>query len=125
MAHLRHFERDIVEEDQSDLVALEARSSALLAAQIVDYALGVVEVLLGLRFVLKLFTANPTSGFVSFVYSLTDPLMAPFRTVFHQTVEQGAVFEWSVLVAMAVYALGAWAIIRLIEISTATTIDDS
>ncbi len=85
-------------------------------AQVVDYVLGVVEVALALRFVLELFGANPASWFVSAVYGLTAPLMAPFRAIFHTTVSQGATFEWSVLVAMVVYALVALAIIRLAEV---------
>lgn len=87
-------------------------------AQVVDYVLGVVEVALALRFVLELFGANTANWFVNAVYGLTGVLMAPFNAVFRNTVSQGATFEWSVLVAMLVYALLALAIIRLIEVVT-------
>ena len=40
--------------------------------QIVWYLLGLIEALLGLRFVLKLLGANPFSEFVSFIYNISQ-----------------------------------------------------
>ncbi len=115
MAHVRRMEREVVVDRGGAQVI---RTESDIAARIVDYVLGVVEVALGLRFLLKLFGANPNSGFASFVYDTTAPLTAPFRAVFGTSVEQGAVFEWSTLLAMAVYALIAWGVIRLVDMAT-------
>lgn len=124
MAGVRQIERDtVVVQEPEQTETIDVRSDALVASQVVDYILGVVEIVLGLRFLFKLFGANPEAGFASFIYTVTDPLMAPFRGLFRSTSEQGAVFEWSVLIAMAVYALVAWAIIRLIEISATRSIE--
>ncbi len=82
-------------------------------AQIVWYLLGILETLLAFRLILKLLAANPTAGFSSFLYALTQPLVSPFMSVFGITVVEGAVFEWSTLLAMLVYYLIGWAIIRL------------
>lgn len=81
--------------------------------QIVWYVLGVIEVLLSFRFVLKLLGANPEAGFTDFIYSVTYIFAAPFLNVFNATRVEGSVFEWTTLLAIAVYALIAWAIIKL------------
>jgi uncharacterized protein YggT (Ycf19 family) len=109
--------RTVTEQQEVDTVA-GTDQAATRAVLVVNYLLGIVEILLGLRFLLRLFGANPSAGFTDFVYTITNPLMAPFNAVFRVTVEDQAVFDWSVLVAMLVYALIAWGIVRLIEISS-------
>jgi len=46
--------------------------------QIIWYVLGFVEVMLALRFALKLLGSNPEAGFIGFVYGATTFLVAPF-----------------------------------------------
>ena len=82
--------------------------------QIVRYLFGLLEVLLAFRFILKLAGANPAAGFTSFIYSVTYPFATPFIAVFRITVVEGKVFEWTTLLAMVVYALIEWGIIRLL-----------
>lgn len=81
--------------------------------QIVWYILGILEVILAFRFVLKLFGANSTAGFTSFIYGITYPFAAPFLSVFKITDVNGSIFEWTTLLAMLVYWLIAWGIIKL------------
>ena len=81
--------------------------------QIVWYILGLLEVILAFRFVLKLFGANPSAGFTSFIYGITYPFAAPFLSVFKITDVNGSVFEWTTLLAMLVYWLIAWGIVKL------------
>ena len=89
-------------------------SPALLFKRIVTVALGVVVAILGLRFVLELLGANPDAGFTHFIYNLSRPFMAPFTAVLGTAHVNGSgVFEWSVLLAVVVYALIAWGIIAL------------
>ena len=85
--------------------------------QIVWYLLGLLEALLAFRFFLKLLGANPGAGFVSFIYTLTKSFVSPFSSAFNRTQIAGATFEWTTLLAMLVYWLVAWAIIRLFLIS--------
>jgi hypothetical protein len=66
-----------------------------------------------LRFVLKLLQANPLAGFTSFIYGLTSIFTAPFEAVFRNARIEGSVFEWTTLLAMFIYWLAAWALIRL------------
>lgn len=90
----------------------------LTAKRVIYYVLGLLEILLAFRFVFKLLGANPGSGFVSFIYSITQIVLAPFTAIFRPAVTQGietkAVLEPSTLIAMVVYALIAWGIVKLI-----------
>jgi hypothetical protein len=85
--------------------------------QVVWYILGIIEVLLGFRFLLKLLAANPDAGFSNFIYSVTYPFAAPFLNVFRIPKVEGSVLEWTTLLAMLVYWLIAWAIIKLFIMS--------
>jgi len=95
------------------------------AGNVVWYIVGFIEVLLSLRFVLKLLGANPSSGFVDLIYSITDVLTAPFDNIFGVTRPgQGdvvsSVFEPSILVAALVYLLIGWGIVKLINLNRPT-----
>jgi membrane-bound ClpP family serine protease len=84
--------------------------------QIVWYILGIIEVLLIFRFVLKLLGANAVAGFTSFIYGVTYIFAAPFLKVFRITQVAGSVFEWTTILAMLVYWVVAFAIIKLLLI---------
>lgn len=65
-------------------------------------------VLLFLGFLLLLFGAEPTAGFVQWVYRSTERAMAPFRGIFEPITTSGdAVLDVSVLFAIIVYAFVA------------------
>ncbi len=85
--------------------------------QIVWYILGLIEVLLAFRFGLRLFAANTSAGFTSFIYTLSYPFFAPFLNVFSTTKVEGNVFEWTTLLAMFVFWLIAWGIVKLFFMS--------
>lgn len=82
--------------------------------QIVWYILGLIEILLAFRFVLKLLGANAAAGFTSFIYGVTYIFSAPFLSVFRITKVAGSVFEWTTLLAMFVYWVIAFGIIKLL-----------
>ncbi len=82
--------------------------------QMVWYILGIIEVLLLIRFALKFLGANAAAGFTSFIYGATYPFAAPFMGVFKTSrIVEGSIFEWTTLLAMLVYWLLATAIIKL------------
>ncbi|MBX4186977.1 MAG: YggT family protein [Candidatus Doudnabacteria bacterium] len=85
--------------------------------QIVWYILGIIEVLLGFRFILRLIAANPAAGFTHFINTVTQPLVQPFANIVRVARVTGStatgVVDWNVIIAMAVYWLLAWAIVRL------------
>ncbi|HWQ41779.1 MAG TPA: YggT family protein [Desulfosporosinus sp.] len=91
------------------------------ARKIVYYILGVLEVLFAFRLVFKLLGANPESPFVSFIYSVSQAFLSPFSGIFRSAVTKGietqSVLEPTTIIAMIVYAVVAWGIVKLIEIS--------
>lgn len=85
--------------------------------QVVWYILGLLETLLAFRLVLKLFAANPTAGFSKFIYNVSYPFAAPFLNVFRTTKIEGNIFEWTTVLAMLVYALIAWGLVKMFSMS--------
>lgn len=95
-------------------VTADARVKPLYrGTQIVWYILGVVEALLAFRFILHALSANPSAGFTAFIYAITAPFAAPFIAVFRSFRTTTSTIEWSTLLAMLVYWLVAWAIVKL------------
>src|SRR5512140_1591608 len=92
---------------------LATRRAALLKTQQIIYMiLGVMEGLIAIRFLLRLFAANPEAGFAQFIYGVTNPMLFPFYGLFPTPQFEGSVMEVISIVAMLVYALLAWLIIR-------------
>lgn len=91
-------------------------SAAYRATQTVYLLLSIVEALIIARVALKLLAANSGVGFVRFVYGVSHPLVAPFQGIFPTPVSDTNVLELSSLVALVVYGLIAWAIVRTIAI---------
>lgn len=106
----------------------ESKKGLFRAYQIIWYLLGFIEIVLAFRFFLKLTGANPQSGFVNFVYSLSNPFAGPFLNTFHASPAVGAettsYFEWSTLVAGFVYALVAWGIVKLFQFAKPASPDE-
>jgi len=97
-------------------VAAERRLVFDQVIRIVWAILGVIEILLGLRFALKLIAANAESGFGSLIYGLSGVFTAPFAGLVATPASGGNVLEATTLIAMAVYALFFWIIVRAIGI---------
>lgn len=88
-----------------------------VASRIVWYIAGIITILLAFRFVLSLLGANRDNPFADFIYSVTYPLVAPFFGLFGYEVQYGVSrFEIETLVAIAVYAVIAYAISALLNI---------
>lgn len=107
-------------EHQDPTYVLSKDKVFVQSKSIVYYVLGVLEVLIGFRFIFKLLAANPESGFVSMIYAITDVLLVPFTGIFTTaaTPMNGiqSILEPATLVGIAVYAVIAWGIIKLIEV---------
>lgn len=86
----------------------------------VYWILGILEALLAFRLVFKLLGANAGSSFVSLIYSVSGVFVTPFSGIFRTGVTQGietkAVLEPATIIAMIVYALIGYGIVRLIGI---------
>jgi len=87
------------------------------AERVIYYIMGVLLTLLAFRFILSLLGANRGNGFADFIYSVSYPFVLPFFGLFGYQVERGvARFEIETLVAMLVYAVVAYGIVKLIRI---------
>ena len=85
------------------------------AIQAVWWIVVFLDVLIAIRFVLKLLGANP-APFVRFMYDLTWPLVVWFHGIFNTAQEGRSILEPESLVAMAIYALIGWGIVSLIRL---------
>jgi hypothetical protein len=109
-----------VVQERTRSVGTEASTKTTII-NVIWFIYGLVAILLAIRFIFKLTGANGESGFVKFIYSITDFLSKPFDSVFGvktaSTAHFTSVFEPSILVAIAVYGLIAWGIVKLININ--------
>ena len=99
-------------------VAAEQRVRTYKYSRILWTILVIIEVFLGLRFILKAIAANPDSGFSKFIYGFTGLLIAPFNSLVETPSVGGSVFEVTTLIAMLVYALLFWILVKVIRIFT-------
>lgn len=103
----------------------ETKKTIFRFNQVVWYILGVIEVTLGFRMTLKALGANPFSGFTSLIYAISDPLALPFRGILGiSSTTQGAVFEWSTIIAAIVYLCIAWGLVYLLDLIYPITPND-
>lgn len=93
--------------------------------QVVWYLLYLVEVLLAFRFFLKLMGANSSAGFTRFVYDFSHPLVSPFLNVFGISSSEGKIFEWPTLLAIFVYWVIAYTVIKLIMMGQPVTTQEA
>lgn len=104
-------QRQVVEDPSAGGRVLVSRVSALIWL-----VFGVLNALIALRLVLKLMAANPASGFASFLYGVTDIFLAPFNTLLASPVVGNGIFEVPAVIAIVVYTLLAWIIVRLFRL---------
>jgi uncharacterized protein YggT (Ycf19 family) len=106
---------------ESPREAYKTKKAIFRTYQVIWYILGVIEVLLAFRVVLKLLGANAFSGFTNFIYTVSNPFVAPFAGILRVTATSGVVLEWSTLIAMVVYAVAAYGIVALLQLVKPTT----
>jgi len=94
----------------------DERTFIVRLTQLVWLLFGILEALIGLRVLLKLIAANPNSPFAALVYSASSLFVWPFAGLTRTPAAEGMVLDIPSIIAMFVYALVAWAIVRLIWI---------
>lgn len=87
---------------------------------LIYFFFGIVEVLLLFRIVLMLTGASTGSGFVDMVYSFTNIFVLPFDGIFRSFtsngVETASVLEPAAIVAIIVYPLLSFGIVKLLRL---------
>jgi hypothetical protein len=97
-------------------VANDQRSFVSRLAELVYLLFGILEALIGLRVLLKLIAANPNSPFAALVYRASSLFVWPFSGLTRTPAAEGMVLDIPSIIAMFVYALVAWVIVKLIWI---------
>ena len=82
------------------------------------WLLGVLEILLGLRFLLRLFGANTQNEFARLINNLSAPFVAPFSTLFiSPTFSGGAyIFDINIAISIVAYMILSYLIISLVKL---------
>ncbi len=112
--HLRRTKQIV----DSKSTGLEYEHEQIVTARVVWYVAGVLLAILALRFAIALLGANTTNAFAGFIYSVSHPFVSPFFGLFNYKLRYGVSrFESYTLVAMAVYALVAYGIAKLLTIN--------
>ncbi len=104
-------ETQLLKSEDSRLAAIRQNSILRRVININYYLVGALEILLLLRFLLRLFRANPENQIANFIYSLSTPFVAPFQNLFPEPLEG---LEINTLFAIAVYALLGWLVAQFI-----------
>lgn len=92
--------------------------------QVVWSIVAVINILLLFRFFLKLLGANESAGFTSFIYLITTPFAGPFIYVFNLVAVRNSIIEWGTILAVFVYTLIGYGIVKLLSMSKpVSTID--
>jgi len=92
-------------------------ASVWTASRVIALVFTVIEVLLLVRFILKLLGANAEQALVSLIYAITDPLIAPFRGIFAQPAGTPVV-EIATLLSIVFFVLVAALILAIVRAST-------
>ena len=86
-------------------------------ASVVHFFVGLAELLLLLRVVLRFFNGNPNATFVHWAYTNTNVLLEPIRGIFQSSasVSRGWVIDFPAILAMALYAVVGYLLIGLVD----------
>ncbi|NEQ33967.1 MAG: hypothetical protein F6K04_23750, partial [Leptolyngbya sp. SIO4C5] len=89
-----HREEQYVESAQQNAIARKFEQG-------IYFLVGALELLLLLRFILRLSGANPANTFANVIYNLSEPFIAPFSTLFISPTFNGNlnIFDVNLLVA--------------------------
>ena len=86
---------------------------------LIDFVFGLIEFLIAIRILLKLFAANPGTPFVQWVYNTSQPLLTPFLGMFPSpSLTEGIVVEFSAIVGLLVYAFIAYLLDEILNYIT-------
>lgn len=85
-------------------------------SQLIWLACGSLEILIGLRIVLKLIGANAQAGFAQMIYAFSAPFLLPFAGLTINPTVETMILEITSMIAMIVYALLALLVVQAIWI---------
>ena len=84
--------------------------------RVLNIIFGLIEFMLFLRLVFELLGASPSSSFIAWLYSFTQPLVAPFTGAFPSFHFLYGTLDMAAILAMIVYAIIGWLLERLLDL---------
>jgi hypothetical protein len=90
----------------------------VVAQRVIWFIVGLVSVLIAIRFVLLLLGANQAAGFTDFIYGVSSVFVAPFVGIFGEPAYGKSVFEIGSLLAIVVYVLIGWGLAKMLTIGS-------
>ncbi|MBW4578301.1 MAG: YggT family protein [Tildeniella nuda ZEHNDER 1965/U140] len=114
---LREEEAFRLQQEQGRLESAKRNTTFAWIINSISFFVGLLEILLALRFILRVSGANNKNAFAQFIYDISEPFVAPFSTLFVSPVTGGGsnIFDLNVLVAIVVYALLGWLAIAFVQ----------
>ncbi len=100
----------------STLVLVFKQETLRRITSLIQLGFGILNGLIGVRFLLKLMAANPDNPFAQLIYFITAPFLWLFQGLTRTSSFEGIVIEFYDLIAIAVYAMLGWIIVQLIWI---------
>ncbi len=91
-----------------------SRMAAYRISQVIWLLFGILDGLIALRIILKFIAANPANPFAYFIYSFTEIFLWPFNGLTLTPSFGGMVLEISSLIAMIIYWLIAWVLVKIV-----------
>lgn len=86
-------------------------------ATIISFIVGIIQLILILRFIFQLFNANEGAAFAQLIYGLSQPLLLPFAAIFPNIeLANGFVVELSTIIAIIVYGVVGMLLKRLFSV---------
>jgi len=109
--YVRH-ERVVADDGMDGIVTRQIIASRV--AHTIWTIIGFIEALIAIRVILKLIGANAGNGFVNFIYGFSDFFVKPFLGIVTDPTSGKSILEINSLIAMLVYLLIGWVVVRLV-----------
>jgi uncharacterized membrane protein len=102
-------------ENRRAVEAANQNSAIARIVNIVYFLFGIVEVILGIRILLHLVAANSANAFANIIDTISYPFVVLFNTLVQNPIlGENSVLEITTIIAMVVWAIIAWLIVRFI-----------
>jgi uncharacterized protein YggT (Ycf19 family) len=72
---------------------------------IINFVVGIIEVLLTFRLIFKFLVVNTSTPFVAWIYGVTEPLVAPFAKILPNLKFSDFVVDFATVAAIIVFAI--------------------
>jgi YggT family protein len=115
---LRHEEEAFLLRQEEKRLETTRRSTVFIwIVNSIFWLVGMLEILLGIRFLLRLLGANPQNEFARLINNLSAPFIAPFSTLFISPTSDGGakIFDVNIVIAIVVYALLSYLVVSLLR----------